>query len=247
MSRILRLCRIDKKGCVNCRSRVFSFSPVISDSLAKSWELSERERTRFDQREGNSCRNCRMSSRVRMLLWSLQRLLPAYQNPSILHLNQINEMSKPLSQAGTLTETAFSPKDPPGAIINGFSNQDMTSLTFGGNSFDLVVHSETLEHIENYELALRESHRVLKPGGYQVYTVPLIHNRRTRQRIKVEPSGEPVYLLPLSCHGNEGEYPVFWEFGGDFLKTRRQQIFEIHYDNFWFNRTVFTVIEQKRS
>ncbi|MFN8005678.1 MAG: methyltransferase domain-containing protein [Terriglobia bacterium] len=245
MSRVRRLCRIDRLGCANCRSRTFSFSPVISDSLATSWELSRRERAHFDLREGHACSHCRMSCRVRMLLWSLKRILSPHQPLAILHLNQTNELSEPLSRAGSLTETAFAPTEPRGEMIHGLSNQDMTRLTFGDCSFDLVIHSETLEHIDNYELALREAHRVLRPGGYQVYTIPLIHRRATRQRIKLEPSGEPVYLHPLSCHGNEGEYPVFWEFGGDFLRMRRDQIFEIHYDNFWLNPTVFTVVEQK--
>ena len=40
------------------------------------------------------------------------------------------------------------------------------------NSFDSVLCTSVLEHIEEPEQALRESFRILKPGGYAIYTVP---------------------------------------------------------------------------
>ena len=39
------------------------------------------------------------------------------------------------------------------------------SLLFPPNSFELVTFIESLEHIPNYVLALKEAFRVLKPGG----------------------------------------------------------------------------------
>jgi hypothetical protein len=54
-----------------------------------------------------------------------------------------------------------------------------------------------------------------------------------------------LHLLPPSYHGNEGEFPVVWEFGSDFFEQRKANITELHYDNYWQNKTVFTVIERK--
>jgi len=45
-------------------------------------------------------------------------------------------------------------------------------LPFGDNSFDLVLASHILEHVEKYEQVVRELHRVLKPGGILVVKVP---------------------------------------------------------------------------
>ena len=40
------------------------------------------------------------------------------------------------------------------------------------DSFDSALCSAVLEHLEEPEAAIRECHRVLKPGGIAVYTVP---------------------------------------------------------------------------
>jgi SAM-dependent methyltransferase len=39
--------------------------------------------------------------------------------------------------------------------------------------FDTVLCTDVLEHVEEPSDALREANRILKPGGYAIYTVPL--------------------------------------------------------------------------
>jgi SAM-dependent methyltransferase len=41
-------------------------------------------------------------------------------------------------------------------------------------AFDSAICTAVLEHLEEPELALRECHRVLKPGGVAIYSVPFI-------------------------------------------------------------------------
>jgi 2-polyprenyl-3-methyl-5-hydroxy-6-metoxy-1,4-benzoquinol methylase len=52
------------------------------------------------------------------------------------------------------------------------SQADVTKLPFADGSFDIVICSEVLEHIEDNRSAVRELVRVLKPGGDLVVTVP---------------------------------------------------------------------------
>jgi SAM-dependent methyltransferase len=180
-----------------------------------------------------------------MILWSIKRLFPDIRPLRVLHLNQINGLSGFLSGARALVETVYDSSQPLGAERDGFVNQDLQQLQFENEWFDLVVHSETLEHLDQYDRALAECHRVLKPGGVQIYSVPLIRSRSTRRRSQLDATGNLLNSLPPSYHGLGKDYEVVWEFGKDFLKSRAPFISELHYDNFWLNPTVFTVVERK--
>ena len=245
MGKTYRYCRIDRRGCIHCGCRHFRQEAVIDDPLADAWELSDRERRWLDQREGNRCGNCGMSKRVRMLLWSIRKRCPPGPGLRILHLNQTNALAAALQSLGSVTETLYRPDRPLGSRIDGRSNEDMCRLTFEEDRFDLAVHSETLEHLPDYGRALDEVRRVLKPGGFQVYTIPLLFSRATRQRMTLDVSGRLVSRLPPSFHGCDREFPVIWEFGGEYLRQRGGRISEIHFDNYWRNRTVFALIEGK--
>ena len=238
-------CCIDRNGCVHCGNRRFEQRKIVSSELAASWELTKKESRLFDEREGHICQGCQMSRRVRMLLWSIKKVYPSLKQLRVLHLNQTNHLSAALSGAAHLVETTYDSERAIGEETKGLINLDLCQLTLPDNSFDLVIHSETLEHVYDYEQALKEAERVLKPGGYQIYTVPLLHDRVTRQRIARGPHAELVHELPPSFHGEPGEYPVVWEFGGDFIRSRSGPMCQIQYDNYWLNRTVFTVVERK--
>ncbi|WP_375434657.1 class I SAM-dependent methyltransferase [uncultured Hymenobacter sp.] len=56
--------------------------------------------------------------------------------------------------------------------IPNVSCMDGANLTFPDASFDLVVASDVLEHIQNEAQALREWTRVLRPGGQLLVFVP---------------------------------------------------------------------------
>lgn len=45
-------------------------------------------------------------------------------------------------------------------------------LPYENNSFDLIICSEVLEHLKDDKKALKELHRVLKPNGKLIITVP---------------------------------------------------------------------------
>ena len=91
-----------------------------------------------------------------------------------------------------------------------FPEIDLQSLNFSDDAIDVIIHSDTLEHVPDSKLALKESHRVLKPGGRLFYTVPIVVGRLTRKR-----NG-----LPASYHGKPGiprpDYTVQTEYGADF-------------------------------
>lgn len=62
----------------------------------------------------------------------------------------------------------------PGASVN-FERQDAMAMTLADGTFDAVFGCSMLHHV-NAALALREVHRVLKPGGWCVFSEPNMLN-----------------------------------------------------------------------
>lgn len=60
----------------------------------------------------------------------------------------------------------------PATTVGGALRGDATRLPFADDTFDCVVTSEVLEHIQDDVSAISELHRVLKPGGTLGVTVP---------------------------------------------------------------------------
>ena len=60
----------------------------------------------------------------------------------------------------------------PAHCFGGVLRGDATRLPFEDNTFDSIVTSEVLEHIQNDVTAIAEFYRVLKPGGSLAVTVP---------------------------------------------------------------------------
>lgn len=70
--------------------------------------------------------------------------------------------------------------------IDGFLNVDLgnyenvnvvaslTNLPIKSSSVDLIVSNSVLEHIKNYDKAVSEAKRILKPGGYFYLCTPLL-------------------------------------------------------------------------
>ena len=75
----------------------------------------------------------------------------------------------------------------------GFVVSDVRSLPFRADTFDLIYSMGTIEHFSEYELAVREIFRVLRPGGSAIIGVPN----------KLDP-----FLRPLLVHllSNAGLY-----------------------------------------
>lgn len=55
-----------------------------------------------------------------------------------------------------------------GSVTNG----DICAMPYPDNSFDLVLATDVIEHVDDDAGALREIRRVLRPGGHVIVTVP---------------------------------------------------------------------------
>ena len=113
-------------------------------------------------------------------------------------------------------------------IKNGVFNQDIENLTFPNESFDLVITEDIFEHVRNYEKGFKEIFRVLKKGGYHIFTIPFYFDRYTIKR--VDTSGDKdIPILPPEYHiSKTGKIITYRNFGIDLFKFLDSIGFETH-------------------
>jgi hypothetical protein len=81
-------------------------------------------------------------------------------------------------------------------------HQDLLSLTFPENVFDMVTTNEVLEHVPDLDKALSEIARVLRPGGWHIGTHPFRLLDRESDLRAIIKDGELKYLKDPVYHGN---------------------------------------------
>ena len=52
-------------------------------------------------------------------------------------------------------------------------------MPFDDNTFDVIFCNHVLEHVADDKKAMSELHRVMKPGGFGIFQVPIDYNRET--------------------------------------------------------------------
>jgi SAM-dependent methyltransferase len=114
----------------------------------------------------------------------------------------------------------------------GVPSEDLTSLSYGDASLDLLLTSETLEHVPDWQRGLAETRRVLRPGGRHVFTVPLVPTRRATEDVSARGWHHARGRGPFRLVGRHGDMLVRTEFGRDLLDALRHERFapELHFE-----------------
>lgn len=79
----------------------------------------------------------------------------------------------------------------PTSGLTSFIKGSAYEVPFPDNSFDVLICSEVLEHLEAYPKVLDEMRRVLKPGGKLCVTVPHAWPERLCWKLAPPPNGYP--------------------------------------------------------
>ena len=147
---------------------------------------------------------------------------PEIRALDIAEINTIEGMHRYLSTLPRLAFSEYIDPNSPGSPTAA-RHEDLTRLTYPDAAFDLVLTSESLEHVPDLSAALREIGRVLKPGGHHIFTIPVHPNvAKTFARTVVRPDGTLEHLAPQIRHpwGDRG-WPVYTEFGTDLPEILR--------------------------
>jgi SAM-dependent methyltransferase len=199
----LRLCPV-------CGGTVFASKDVLWPELIEAWQLSSFEVAYINRQQGTSCGTCGNNLRAMGLAaavldeWAFMGSFHEFCTSGLpLRVLEINP-------AANLTTYL---RHLPGHKLVEYPDFDMLNLAIPSGSYDLVVHSDTLEHVPNPVRGLAECRRVLKHSGKCIFTVPVIVDRISRNRAGLAPS----------FHGRsdvrENDQIVHTEFGVDFWKT----------------------------
>lgn len=208
---------------------------VIPPKLIERWGLTLAQADALSRKESSDCAFCGAKLRARRLAEMLLRLYPIGSPPTparsvavwvrspdartlrIAEINRIEGLHEILETLPHLAFSDFAEAASPGETIAGVRHEDLLRLTYPDAAFDLVLTSETLEHVPDLSTGLREIHRVLRPGGRHLFTIPRLPGvPHTFARRTIDPDGTPRDLAPPISHpGGDVGYPVFTEFGAD--------------------------------
>jgi SAM-dependent methyltransferase len=191
--------------CSVCGGAEFRFSAALWPDLINGWRLSPEEVGYINRQQGGRCAGCgnnlRSIALAKAILAACGADLDFNEFVAERHLRVLE-----LNKAGTLHPWLARIS---GHVLGAYPEIDMHALPFPAGAFDLVVHSDTLEHITNPIHALAECRRVLGPGGALCYTVPIIVGRMSADCTGVRPTyhGAP--------NATPEDYRVITEFGAD--------------------------------
>ncbi len=111
-------------------------------------------------------------------------------------------------------------------LFNGnIQCQNVESLTFNDNSFDICTSLEVFEHVANDKQGFKEIYRVLKNKGIFIFTVPINLKNITVERTEIT-NGKRKNILPEEYHSDSlrGERQVFCyrNYGTDIIQRLEQ-------------------------
>lgn len=126
---------------------------------------------RINPRENALCPNCLSLERHRLIWMYLEEQTDFFKTQKdVLHIAPeacyINRFEK-LHKDHYITADIESPL----AKVK----MDIHQIPFGENHFDVVLCNHVLEHVRDDIAAMREIHRVLKPGGFAILQIPFFN------------------------------------------------------------------------
>ena len=218
------------------------YRPVFSKQLIAEWNLNGKWEEWYNHREGEICLSCGGSIRGRqmgraLVNWLNRTLGTDFQNAQIAFLDK-NARRLKIAEINSCGGVHKFLNHLPNVSYSEFESQDKTirhenllGLSYADASFDIILHSDTLEHIPDIDRALSEIWRVLKLGGAMIFSIPIVRDgRATLVRAKLQ-DGEIKHFSPPSYHGGSyqatSQYLVCYEFGEDFMDLLKSHGFKV--------------------
>jgi SAM-dependent methyltransferase len=191
--------------CPCCGNKDFVTETILWPGLVREWGLTKKEEAYINRQQGLICKDCHSNLRSMTLARAMMNSYGVYDSTFkefLMHQKGIKLLE--LNEAGNLSPFLNILTERTLAV---YPEVDIKKLPYADNSFDMVIHSDTLEHVDDPLTGLSEVLRVLKPGGFTCFTIPVVIGRLSKKR----PVSVPSY------HGSpdKKEYLVHTEYGSD--------------------------------
>lgn len=189
-------------------------------------------------RESTTCPKCGLINRVRFCIELTKKLLAGNRKPDIYATEQATLAFARLRELyPSLVGSEFIGADKDKRLrlqtylmdLTGdptikLRHEDVTQLDLGDCTMDAVISMEVLEHVPEFQYALGEFCRVLRPGGALILSVPFIENSPV-SLVRARLTDEGVeHLLPPEYHGDPTQDAgclAFHTFGWKLLEEIR--------------------------
>jgi SAM-dependent methyltransferase len=237
MTRDPHVGQLPRAGRCACCGRLTIFLRLIDRETVgrfAAWPYPFEYLQHCATRENWLCMWCRRSYRMRTLASVVS---PLAAGRDVYHAGSFTTLTgRQAHRPKSIVVSEYVQGAQNGVTVNGIVRQDLQRLTWPDASFDVVVTSEIFEHVTDPWAAFDEVHRVLRPGGVHVFTVPDLWSEPTRSR-----EGLPV-VKHMDGPKSEG-ISVVTDFGCDLPELLRAHGFETVVHEFPPGRPVTHVFE----
>jgi SAM-dependent methyltransferase len=155
-------------------------------------------------RESFGCIYCSSNPRERAMLLIINKYIPEWKELTIYEFSpKENGLSLYLrNNCKKYKSSHYYPDKIFGKLYGDHYNENLEELTLSNNSVDIVITGDVLEHLYEPEKAFSEIARILKNGGYHIFTVPIANSKKTEVWAIKGKNGEPIFLKTEEWHGN---------------------------------------------
>lgn len=129
------------------------------------------------KRKNAQCPFCNSLERTRFLWYALNKNRKFTKNCNILHFAPNVALGQLLLNCNKekYISADINPKNYP--LFLKTEKQDITSLTYSNDTFDIIICSHVLEHVVEDAVAIQEISRVLKENGIAYIMVPIDYSK----------------------------------------------------------------------
>ena len=190
-------------------------------------------------REGYKCKSCRCSLRYRE---QASTIVSIFGNDQVNTLEALSKQStfkelaiyepqinspfvKYFSKFKKYARSWYWEDVPIGSFKDGIKCQKLSKLSYSNDLFDLVISSDIMDLCREPLQAFKEIWRVMKPGGYYIFTIPALKPMSEKTVFRVDTSDKKDSFLQPPIYRKE--FLVYTVFGNDFLDQVANIGFEV--------------------